>query len=651
MWRKYWPQLLAAGLLALYWWMAVSVSPTRGVGADEIAHLTAGYSYWSLDDYRMQPENGNLPQRLAALPVYWSDARFPDSRQPVWEKSDVWSVGFQFFYMLGNDLGRMLWQGRAMIALLGVALGALVFAWSGRLFGVSGALVSVVLFAFCPNLLANGGLITSDMAASLGFLAATGAAWLLLHRVNVVNVLLLGLAAGGLSLAKFSAGLLVPIVLLMLLVRLLRPQPLPVGWFGPGAPVSGRGRISAALLGGVGAAALLAVLGIWAAFGFRYAMYNPRVATNAQPLHSWAEVTSWSSPAITAVGFARRHELLPEGYLYGFAQVYRFSRYRRAFLNGDYRLTGWASFFPYTTAVKTPLPALALGALTLGAFAWRRRRHPAPGPGLGEKFYPLTPLLTLGAVYGLFALSSPLNIGHRHVLPLYPVFYILAGAAGPLLWQASRIGAGVVVVLLGWFAWDSVAIRPHYLAYFNPLDGGPAEAYRHVVDSSLDWGQELPALKQWLDSNRRPGEPLFLSYFGSDDPVFRGIDAVRVGDSNFDLRERKVPAILGGGLYAISATQFQQVYTFAYGRWDEAKEQRYQELLGAAAENRVPAGFANRREFLNHLEDHQFARLCHSLQGRRPDALIGYAILVFRLSDAEVQRALYAPPGRPPESR
>jgi hypothetical protein len=538
-----------------------------------------------------------------------------------------------------------------MIALLGVMLGALVFAWSRRLFGSSGAIVSLVLFAFCPNLLANGGLVTSDMAASLGFLAATGAAWRLLHRVSATNVVLLGLAAGVLALAKFSAGLLLPIVIFLILVRLLNPQPLPVGWFDPATAVTGRWRKGVALLGGVGAAGLVAVLLIWSAFGFRFSMYHPRLAAQARPLHSWTEVTSWHSPAISATEFARDHRLLPEGYLYGFAQVYRFSRYRRAFLNGDYRLTGWASFFPYTAAVKTPLPVFALGALTLGAFAWRRRRQPAPAAPLAGKFYALTPLLALAAVYSLFALSSPLNIGHRHILPLYPVLYILCGAAGPLLWQTSRAGAAVILALLGWLVWDSFAIRPHYLAYFNALDGGSTEAYHHVVDSSLDWGQELPALRQWLKTQRHPGERLFLSYFGSDDPVFRGIDAVRVGDSTFDLRGRTIPAQLSGGLYVISATQFQQVYTPSYGPWNETKEQLYQKLLQATWENQVPAGFASRRDFLYQLEADQFARLCHFLQHRPPDALIGYSLLVFRLSGAEVHRALYEPLARDPDPR
>ncbi|HEY4989594.1 MAG TPA: hypothetical protein VII09_07295, partial [Opitutaceae bacterium] len=163
--------LLAALFLGLYWWMATSVSDRQCTTGDEIAHLTAGYSYWTTDDYRLQPENGNLPQRWAALPLLGMKLTFPRQDQTAWRVSDVWDLGFQWFYENGNDLAAMLRAGRGMIALLGVATGALVFLWARRLHGDTGAVLAVALFAFCPTMLANGALITSDMTATLMFLA------------------------------------------------------------------------------------------------------------------------------------------------------------------------------------------------------------------------------------------------------------------------------------------------------------------------------------------------------------------------------------------------------------------------------------------------------------------------------------------------
>src|SRR6185436_15429251 len=106
--------LAASALLALFWWMATSVSHEHSTTADEIFHVTAGYAYGKLGDYRLQPENGNLPQRLAALPLVAQDLRFPKLDQPAWRSADAAEIGHQFFYEQGNDLPRMLASARAM---------------------------------------------------------------------------------------------------------------------------------------------------------------------------------------------------------------------------------------------------------------------------------------------------------------------------------------------------------------------------------------------------------------------------------------------------------------------------------------------------------------------------------------------------------
>src|SRR5205823_2738475 len=104
--------------------------------------------------------------------------------------------------------------------------------------------------------------------------------------------------------------------------------------------------------------------------------------------------------------------------------------------------------------------------------------------------YRLVPLAILLAIYWGFAIGSHLNIGHRHILITYPIIYILAGATA-LGFRRIWLTAAVVAVL-GWHAAISIAFRPDYLAYFNPLLGGPTRAYEHLIDSSLDWGQDLP---------------------------------------------------------------------------------------------------------------------------------------------------------------
>ena len=112
------------------------------------------------------------------------------------------------------------------------------------------------------------------------------------------------------------------------------------------------------------------------------------------------------------------------------------------------------------------------------------------------------------------------------------------------------------MALLAWHVGESVTIRPNYLAYFNQLAGGPSQGYKHLADSSLDWGQDLPALKQWLDGEglqRRARASVYLSYFGTARPEYYGIQATLLAGF-IDRRPPQPPAPLGAGVYCISAT-------------------------------------------------------------------------------------------------
>ena len=627
--------LLCAGILALYWWMATSVSDRQCTTGDEIAHLTAGYSYWTTDDYRLQPENGNLPQRWAAIPLLVTKPKFPSLDQTAWRISDVWDMGFQWFYSSGNDLAAMLREGRRMIALFGVALGALVFLWARRLHGDRAALLAVSLFAFCPTMLANGALITSDITAACMFLAAVTAFWAMAHRLTPARTVLFGLALGLLCVAKFSAPLIAPMCAALFVIRVLGEPVLPAS--APFAPaILGRARIALSLVAATLAACVLAVGVIWASYGFRYSMFNKFEPNRVRSLVGWDVLESPRGPIVGAIQVARAHELLPESYLYGFAHTYRFSRYRKAFLNGEYRSTGWVGFFPYTTAVKTPLALFGLIGLS-GVYAASRRRT---WPEWRARLYAWSPLLALFVVYWAFSLTSGLNIGHRHIIPVYPVLFVMAAGAAAWIGAAPRWTTAVVLGLAAWFAAESLWIRPRYLAYFNEIVG-PRNAWRHLVDSSIDWGQDLPTLKGWLQDNP-PKEPVFISYFGSGDLDYYGIKATRIGDVNFDLRHRGVPGVLGGGLWIISVTQFQQVYTTARGPWDRQKEEHYHQLLAHELDlenTKTRLTYQEGVEF----EEYQFARLCHVLRGKEPIAELGYTFLIYRLTDAEVMRALYEP--------
>ena len=128
--------------------------------------------------------------------------------------------------------------------------------------------------------------------------------------------------------------------------------------------------------------------------------------------------------------------------------------------------------------------------------------------GLARVFYTTAPLWILLAVYWATAINSRLNIGHRHILPVYPATLTPCWGRGPLVpprWPPAMDYVGGSADMPARPMDKCFAMYPHYLAYFNPLAGGPGNGYKHLVDSSLDWGQDLPGLKRWVEATRSGG--------------------------------------------------------------------------------------------------------------------------------------------------
>jgi hypothetical protein len=674
-----------AALLALYYVMAVSAASQKSMTFDEMAHLTGGYTYWAFDDYRLHPENGNWPQRLGALPAVIGGASFPSLDQPAWTSSNVYVMGDKFLYFSGNDAGALLAHSRAVMALVGVALGALVYSWTRRIVSPAGAWVSLVLFVFGPTFLAHGPLVTSDMMAALFFTAAAGGLWTTLHRVTPVTVVGSGILVAGSLLSKISGPILVPIAIAMLVVRLSVGRPLAARVSGMTFESKGRPQQLAILAAVAVVIALIAWTILWASFGFRYTAFA--AATTGKDAFL-GQVSDQPGVIGWFLSVARRFHLLPEAYVYASGLTVQFASERAAFLNGRFGTTGWWWFFPYAFAVKTTIPAILLGLLAVAALVLRWTHEDADASKLEDaraSLYAFTPLLVLVIVYGAFALASNLNIGHRHLLPIYPALAILSGGAAfwiqPLLdrWKAdpqdgrarrkqrgqarvqrstsaSGIAAGVAALgLLTWHVGESLAIRPDYLAYFNEVAGGPSEGYKHLADSSLDWGQDLPALKQWLDKEglqQSSASSVYLSYFGTARPEYYGIQATPLAGF-IDRRPPQPPLPLSGGVYCVSATVLDVIGRLFY---KPEYESNYQAALkdlvmfARASENDETlsglirqTGEAYWQQLFTQFDQLRTGRLMAYLRRRQPDAMIGYTILIYRLTDADVVHALNDP--------
>lgn len=675
-------------LLSLFWGMAVgswsgwslwpikAAEPEKCVTYDEMAHMLAGYSHWATGSIRLQPENGILPQRWVAIPlVLDSQVTPPAFEGPLWETSQVWPLGSEFFYAGDNDVPRMLLASRMMMATFSLAIGLLVFLWSKKLFGWVGGLTSLILFTFCPLMLSHSALATSDAFATFFFLALVGAWWRQQQRLTLGRWLVSGLAAGGLALSKFSSPIAVFMILVMMAVGLFSASPIRVSLAGWSATVAKRWqRLTVWSVSGL-TQLLLVTLLIWAAYGFRFSPFPQ----GSQETYSERWVLSVQSPGPIdhAIRIMREHRLLPEAYLYGQAFVIHHAQARSAYLNGQYDIHGWWWYFPFSMLIKTPLAVFAILSLAFAAVArrWRQVATSVNGPpwqAIRESLRRTAPLWVLIAVYMAFALTSHLNIGVRHVMPVYPALYILAGAVG--LWFVQRNKIAMVLAGLGviWLVHASLAIHPHYLAYFNSLVGGPSQGYRHLADSSIDWGQDLPGLRKWiadrgLDPKKSPatspastgtGEPVYLAYFGTGNPADERLPVKLLPGAGVadDVPMPDMP--LTGGYYAISVSMVTGTYVSPPGAWSPDHEVRWiqlrsrwqqlAELMGDEQAARQVLSTPERQQQAAMLRraygQARIARLCSYLRSREPTDQVGYSINIYRLTEQEVEQALNAPP-------
>lgn len=607
-------------LLAMHAGLAIWAASGKSVTADEILHVTQGFFANRHGDFRVQPENGMLPQRLHGLAATISGAPTPELRDnEAWRTSSGTMLSHQFFYETGHDHFPMLMIARSLNVLFSLGAAVLVFCWARHLAGNAAGLVAAACYALDPGLLAHAALATSDLAAVFLLPASLTLFWWQLGTPRMPAILASSLVFGLACVAKYSAVLIVPLMVVLIAVRVLGDRGHHRWW-----------KIGSITLL---THAVVAVLVIWCTYGFRYSGFAAAVPPADHYAARWENVLPYVGIHGLVADFCRKLQLLPEAFLYGYAWVVQSAKARSAFLAGEYSIFGWPSFFPLAFAWKTTLAMLVALIPATVSLVLRWRRQPAL---IRSDLWRTAPLAAFFALYATFSITSSLNIGHRHILPLYPVLHILLG-----IWIATLPGKRLVrtaaaTLLIFGQALACVRTAPHFLAYFNAIAGGPANGHRLLVDSSLDWGQDLAGLDRWLKrpDSRSSAEPVYLAYFGSGEPNYYGIRATRLPFVNgFRFTHPRYEP--RAGIYCISATMLQQVYSSCRGPWTPAYEHEYQELRKREADMLTGEQSQWRR-----YDELRFARLCHYLQARRPDDMVGYSILIYRLSSAEIAVAL-----------
>lgn len=448
---------------------------------DEGAHLYAGYTYWKRADYGQNPEHPPLVKLFAALPLLPMQLKDPPDLKGN-SKIETFVEGRDFLY--GNDADRVIFRARMAAAILCILLAFFVFLAGRELFGAAAGLIALLLIVFEPNIIAHGALVTTDIGISLGLLVAVYSFYRYVKSPTWPRLLIAGLATGVALSVKHSGLLIFPILAALAGCEIL------LG--------SERRKLVLRYIGSLAVIAVLAVAVLWTSYGFHFRARPAGLDVNP----SFSESVQRLSPVESRVlSMAARLRLLPEPYLYGIADVRWTSNFSATYLWGKMYPHGVWFYFPATFVVKATLAFMSLCLLAIACIALRRltRRR--------EILYVAVP----GALYMAAAMSSGLNLGVRHILPVFVFLAILVGGACAALMESSRRWTYVVAALVLLHAISSLRVYPHYIAYANEAFGGPADTYKYLSGSNTDWGQQLKSVKQYL--NDRGIRDCWFAYF------------------------------------------------------------------------------------------------------------------------------------------
>jgi hypothetical protein len=514
-WKSH-SEALVAALLLLVFAAELGFSARRQSQTfDEAFHIYAGYHHWC-GDYGINPEHPPFAKLVATVPLLFDRPKNPGASCAS-DTTNKWAdfeITTNFLY--SNDAGRILAETRFFIASFSLLLALVVFVAAREMFGGSTALLAMLLVVFEPSILGHGALVTTDLAETCCFFGAVYAFYRYTERPSALRLVVCGLAAGLALAAKHSGIILVPVFVLLAVAD---------GWIrwrvsGPASSAS-RAEWKRQAVRQVAALALIAALAITTLWGFYRFRYSARPAGHemAQSLPAFLQDSIQNRQAHSVMlsrVIPRLTRLLPESYLYGLADIATDSAAGRpVFILGRLYPTGRWFYFPIAFLIKATLGFLLLFLLSFlpRGYLW------------GEKIRETLFLVLPAAVYFGVSMTSRLNFGIRHILPVFPFLIVLTAAAAGQIARQSRAWACVVILLAAFHCVSSLRAFPHYLSYSNEAWGGPAETYRSLSDTNADWGQGLIEEREYLARNGI--KDCWIAYNGTEDLDYYGIPCRR----------------------------------------------------------------------------------------------------------------------------
>lgn len=459
---------------------------------DEYWHLPVGLLGWETGRFDYDRLNPPLIRTWAAVPLLFTSAK-TGAPAPSPDPADY---GDAFLRANPENYHQYYSLGRIPILLLSVASGLLLAVWARELFGTPSACLAVLLWTMSPNILANAALGTQDLAIAGFFLATVYCGWKFARTPSWKWAWITGLVLGLAQITKYTAILLVPILITQWF--LLRVKNTDVKRDIPRKTNLARW----------GVLLLVSCFVLNAGYLFQ-GSFQPISAYQFQS--SELKALNQLPPLLQSLPLP-----LPRDYLMGFdLQRFIMQQSHPTFLDSEWTLTGFRSYYLYTLIYKLPHGVQFL--LLLAAFQWFKQRNQPGYMSLRTLGMLLTPVVLLVCIASL----SNNQLGLRYILPVFPfLFLLIAPLAEQLDLEKKKLYSYAIIVAALTLPF-SLRFAPDHLAYFNELSGGPENGDLHLIDSNLDWGQDLYRLKEYLKQHKV--EDLGLAYFGTVPPSTLGV--------------------------------------------------------------------------------------------------------------------------------
>lgn len=452
---------------------------------DEYWHIPVGLLNWKTSRFDLEPLNPPLLRMWATWPLLLTGAESPRT-EPT---SELGRFGDEFLAANPANFDRYVLISRIPIVLLTCAAGALLARWAWEWYGPWSACLVAWLWSRDPNITAHGSLVTTDAGGAAFWIATLYVGWRFAKQPTLVRAIVGGAVLGLAQAAKFTCVLLLPcLIAVWFFERWRNPLALPMDH------KTATKRWSVLLL-----TALLSLNAVYLFHGTGTSLKSFDFAS--QSARTWQRrfgpLASLPVPLPNdfVIGVDRQKAIMEADH--------------PVFLDMEWRASKFPHYYLMTLVYKLPhsTQALLLWAV-VGSFlrvcSMRRR---------------LMLLLPTVMLIGM-ASTSGMQLGVRYILPALPLMFLGIGEIAAD-WEWPRFGRRQVAVLLFLLACDPWRFHPEYIAYFNELAGGVDGGRAHLLDSNLDWGQDLHELKLFLEEHPIPS--LTLAYFGTMPPEALGI--------------------------------------------------------------------------------------------------------------------------------